>query len=373
MRPGPARLTSRELIDGLYQGFFGRPADEAGLAHQLRALESGEVDLAGLIHALRWSPESALDWLASPAAGRGAELWASRVASGGAGSGPAAAGAASAEAQIYFLHIMKTAGTSLVNAMAARSGPRLCLSQVFLDHVPFLPEPLLQGAALVAGHLGAGVIPWLAPDAKVVTVIREPVSRVLSHYSHLRRDPAVMSHTAELSLSDFVRLPRWRPLVENFQARHLVHDLGVAGAWVDFSPEEALAAMGPPFPDVDALPLQFLLDYSALPHSEPDLLAAALDRLESLDLVGVTDRLDDFYARLLIHWGQSPDGGLPRDNVGVAALRAEEVAEDLMAEILAANAVDTALYQRAQELARRGWKRPGAPGGSLPGGNQEER
>ncbi|HVA42786.1 MAG TPA: hypothetical protein VNF50_04830 [Acidimicrobiales bacterium] len=368
MRPGPARLTSRELIDGLYQGFFGRAADEAGLAHHLRALESGEVDLAGLIHALRWSPESALAWLASPAAGRGQALWASREAARLRG-GPAAAG----EEQIYFLHIMKTAGTSLVNAMAARSGPRLCLSQVFLDHIPFLPEPLLRGAALVAGHLGTGVIPILAPDAKVVTVIREPVSRVLSHYSHLCQDPAVLSHTAQLTLSDFIHLPRWRPLVENFQARHLVHDVGVARAWLDFSPPEALADMGPPFPEVDALPLQFLLDYSPLPHSEAELLQAALARLDSLDLVGVTDRLEDFYAQLVTHWGQTAEGGLPRDNVGVATLGAEEVAEDLRAEILAANAVDAALYQRAGELAGRGWRRPGTPGGSLPGGNQEER
>ncbi|MHB1447074.1 MAG: hypothetical protein ACYCTI_03170 [Acidimicrobiales bacterium] len=364
MRPGPARLTSRELIDGLYQGFFGRPADRAGLAHQLEALESGRVELAGLIHALRWSPESALAWVASPAVVRGEELWASRA---GAGAG------AGSEEQIYFLHIMKTAGTSLINAMAARSGPRLCVSQVFLDHIPFLPEPLLRGAALVAGHLGAGVVPLLAPDAKVVTVIREPLSRVLSHYSHLRRDPAVMSHAADLSLSDFIRLPRWRPLVENFQARHLVHDVAVAGAWVDFSPEEALAAMGPPFPEVDALPLQFLLDYSPLPHSEAELLEAASARLESLDLVGVTDGLDDFYARLLAHWGQTAEAGPARDNVGVDTLRAEDVAEDLRAEILAANAVDAALYRRARELAGRGWRRPRTPGGSFPAGNQEER
>jgi len=373
MKPGSARLTSRELIEGLYQGFLGRPADAAGFVHHLGTLESGQVEMADLMHGLRWSAESALAWLAGPAAVRGEELWASRLAAKRSPAAPFAGGAPpGAEEQIYFLHIMKTAGTSLVNAMTARSGPRLCLSQVFLDHIPFLPEPLLRGAALVAGHLGTGVIPLLAPNAKVVTVIREPVSRVLSHYSHLRRDPAVLSHTAQLTLSDFVRQPRWRPLVENFQARHLVHDVGVGRAWVEFSPPEALAAMGPPFPEVDALPLQFLLDYSALPRSEPELLAAASARLESLDLVGVTDRLDDFYARLLAHWGQTAEAGLARDNAGVGTLRAEEVPEDLRAEIRAANAVDGALYQRARELAGRGWRRPATPGGSFPAGNQEE-
>ncbi|MHB1924273.1 MAG: hypothetical protein ACYCSJ_06255 [Acidimicrobiales bacterium] len=304
--------------------------------------------------------------MASPAVTRGPELWASRSA-----AGPGSAGGG-AEEQIYFLHIMKTAGTSLVNAMAARSGSRLCLSQVFLDHIPFLPEPLLKGAALVAGHLGAGVIPSLAPDAKVVTVIREPVSRVLSHYAHILRDPAVVANTARLSLAEFVRSPRWRPLVENFQARHLVHDVGVSRAWVDFSPPEALAGLGPPFPDVDALPLQFLLDYSPLPMPEAELAAAATARLESLDLVGVTDRLDEFHAHLLTHWGQRAEGGLPRDNAGVGTVRAEEVPEDLRAEIVAANAIDTALYRQAQGLAGRGWKSRATTGSSFPAGNQEE-
>src|SRR5260370_1164961 len=76
--------------------------------------------------------------------------------------------------------------------------------------------------------------------------------------------PAPVDEAAGLTLEAFVSEPRWRPLVENFQARHLVHEVGVSRAWVDFSPEERLSAMGDPFPAADVLPLQFLLDYSPL-------------------------------------------------------------------------------------------------------------
>ena len=347
MSEAGARLPDVEIVAGLYRGLLGRAPDEAGLNHQLGALAEGRVGLRDLIHGLRWSTESGLGWLKSPAGQRGPAVWSSA-------SGRRARGG---EEPVYFLHIMKTAGTSLVNALGSVAGERLCLTQMFLDYLPFVPDPVLQGAALVAGHLGYGAVPLLAPGTRVVTVIREPVSRVLSHYSHLRRDPAVVDQTAELSLEDFVRSPRWRPLVENFQARHLVHDVDVAGAWETFSPARRLAELGPPFPAHDHLPLQFLLDYGPLALAADELAAVALARLDSLDLVGVTEDLRSFHAALLAHWGRpAQDSDLPRDNVGVAPLGRSEVAPDLLEEIQAANQVDLALYERALALAPRGWR-----------------
>jgi hypothetical protein len=343
------RLGDAEIVTGLYRGLLGRAPDEDGLAHQLAALGEGPLELRDLVHGMRWSTESGLRWLRGPAPRRGPAVAASARGRRDRGG----------EAPVYFLHIMKTAGTSLVNALGAVAAERLCLTQMFLDYMPFVPEPVLTGAGLVAGHLGYAVVPLLAPETRVVTVIREPVSRVLSHYSHLRRDPAVVDQTSELALEDFVHQPRWRSLVENFQARHLVHDVDVLGAWARYSPPERLAALGPPFPTHDHLPLQFLLDYGPMVDAGDQLAEAALARLETLDLVGVTERLDAFHAGLLDHWGlEAPAAALPRDNVGVATVRVKDVPADLLEEIRAANPVDLALYERAQELARRGWRTP---------------
>ena len=342
------RLGDGELVSGLYRGLLGREPDEEGLRHQLNALSEGHLELRDLVHGMRWSTESGLRWLRGPAGRRGPAVWSSAQSRPARGK----------EAPVYFLHIMKTAGTSLVNALGAVAGDRLCLTQMFLDYMPFVPEPVLEGAALVAGHLGYGVVPLLPARTRVVTVIREPVSRVLSHYSHLRQDPAVVDQTSGLALEDFVRSPRWRPLAENFQARHLVHDVDVLGAWRRFSPPARLAALGPPFPPQDHLPLQFLLDYGPLAIGPEELAAAALARLESLDLVGVTDGLSAFHTALLGHWGlPAPSGGLPRDNVGVATVKPDEVPASLLEEIRAANQVDQALYLRARELAEQGWRR----------------
>ena len=341
------RLGEPEIVSGLYRGLLGRAPDEEGLAHQLAALRDGGLALRDLVHGLRWSTESGLLWLRGPAPRRGPAVRASfrtRADRGG-------------EAPVYFLHIMKTAGTSLVNALGAVAGERLCLTQMFLDYLPFVPEPVLTGAALVAGHLGYAAVPLLARGTRVVTVIREPVSRVLSHYSHLRRDPAVVDQTSELALEEFVRSTRWRPLVENFQARHLVHDVDASGAWERFSPPERLAALGPPFPAHDHLPLQFLLDYGPMDVAGDRLAEAALARLEALDLVGVTEGLGAFHAALLEHWGlEAPAAELPRDNVGVATVRPDDVPADLLEEIRSANQVDQALYDRARQLAGRGWR-----------------
>jgi hypothetical protein len=347
LSPLRARLGDPEIVDGLYRALLGREPDEAGRRHQLASLQTDHAAVRDLVHGLRWSTESGLRWLRTDAGRRGEAV----------SSSTAGRRARGGEDPVYFLHIMKTAGTSLVNALCAQAGDRLCLTQMFLDYVAFVPGPVIEGAALVAGHLGYGVVPLLDPQTRVVTVIREPVSRVLSHYSHLRRDPAVVDQTSGLALEEFIRNPRWRPLMENFQARHLVHDVSPARAWIDFSPPDRLAALGPPFPAQDHLPLQFLLDYGPLTVAPDELEPLALERLESLDLVGVTEELDRFHAALLDHWGRpAPAGGLPRDNAGGAKVGAGEVPPDLMEEILAANQVDLALYRRARQLSERGWR-----------------
>jgi hypothetical protein len=352
---GQARVAPVDVVRGLYQGLLGRDPDEEGLADQVQALGTGRDggDLRSLVHAIRSSPEAAQRWLRSEVQGRGEALWASARA---AGASPAAG---AAERQVYVLHIMKTAGTALLNGLQAVAGDRLCLTQVFLDNVPFLPRVVLERAALVAGHLGYEVVGRLAPDVYTATVIREPVARVLSHYAHVCRDPARSHEAAGLTLEQFLFEPRWRPLAENFQARHLVHSAGLDGAWRDFSPADRLAALGPPFPAADPLPLQFVLDYGPLDLPGTELEKVALERLATIDLVGVTEELQGFFSALAGRWGVISPPPLGRENVGVGTLSRPDVPSRLVAAIEEANQVDRALYEAARERS------PGSPSGKI--------
>jgi hypothetical protein len=333
----PARVRPQEIVTGVYRALLSRAPEAAGLQHQLEALGAGSAELGDVIHHIRISQE-ATEQAQRAASGReiGRRLWDSSAEHRG-------------ERQIYVLHTMKTGGTALLNGLQRIAGSRLCLTQIFLDHVPFLPSRLLAGAALVAGHLGFDVIDRLSPDVLSCTVVREPVSRVLSHYAHVRRDPALVHLTAELSLEDFIFDPRWRPLTENFQARHLVHTAELSRAWVEFSPPERLRSMGEPFPTDDALPLQFLLDYSPLPLRGKDLEDTALARLDQIELVGINEDVTRLFRALAGLWGVSDAPPLTRDNVGTGTLESTAVPPELHDAITEANRVDQAVYERAVE------------------------
>mgnify|MGYP003573496753 FL=1 len=111
---------------------------------------------------------------------------------------------------IIFLHIPKTAGTSL---------RRIVEQQVPADRLlslypPFAPsdgervrERLMSGTRYLFGHLNYGVHKIVAVDARYITLLREPVSRVVSYYRHQRTQPDAQYYgliKKGLSLKQFV-------------------------------------------------------------------------------------------------------------------------------------------------------------------------
>ena len=132
---------------------------------------------------------------------------------------------------LLFVHIPKTAGTSL--RMAAEEklgervlrdyGPNASETSDFIRERRYAEPPIgearlgqdleASGCRILAGHVRyadyAGVF---APD-RVVTFVREPIARVVSEYHHHRRNRGL-----EMSLLEFAR----RPTNRNRQARMLV-------------------------------------------------------------------------------------------------------------------------------------------------------
>jgi hypothetical protein len=250
------------------------------------------------------------------------------------------------------LHIMKTGGTSLVDGLRSLVSPRPCLTEILLDDLVSVPDYVLEHVPLVAGHFGYEGRKVLPSRFATCVVLRDPVERTLSHYAHLRRDPEVMAHYPDLSLEEFLRSPRWRTLFNNYQARQLVHEVRLDRAWVDFSPEDEFRRLGPPFPPEHHLPLQSLFDCAPLRHEPEELLARALERLDTIEFVGVTEHLDGLFASVARSWGIDDPPPLPTLQVGHGRPAAGDVPRRLIEIIREDTAVDSAVYDRARALQR---------------------
>jgi len=252
------------------------------------------------------------------------------------------------EPPLYVLHIMKTGGTSLVDGLRPGLAPPVPDGDLS-GRLVSVPRYVLENVPLVTGHLGYEARKLLPPRFVTCVVLRDPVERTLSHYAHLQRNPEVIAECPDFSLEQFVRSPRWRSLCDNYQARQLVHEVRLERAWVDFSPEEEFRSLGPPFPPEHSLPLQSLFDCSPLSVPADELLDRACERLDTIEFVSVTDRLDELFARVARSWGVDNPPPLPRLQVGPGRPHAEDVPGRLLDAIREATAVDSALYERARE------------------------
>ena len=112
---------------------------------------------------------------------------------------------------LLFIHIPKTAGTSLRNAL--RSERKLSRQLMTYPDAPgfpgellfYLTESQLDNLELVYGHFGFRLHHFIPRACEYATVLREPMERALSHLLHQRRtaenDHPVMEMAPEIFLS----------------------------------------------------------------------------------------------------------------------------------------------------------------------------
>lgn len=143
-----------------------------------------------------------------------------------------------------FMHIQKTAGTALMQVMAAHYG-----EGNYISHDDYLTKSPADIARLpfVAGHFGHAYAAPLLPGRYGFVFLRDPVERLLSFYSFC------LTHYSSQN-EDFFRLARSVPFdrflemaadspndfsqVWNNQTWMLAHGWGVAGCFDDFSEED---------------------------------------------------------------------------------------------------------------------------------------
>ncbi|BCS31454.1 hypothetical protein TBR22_A06550 [Luteitalea sp. TBR-22] len=220
---------------------------------------------------------------------------------------------------VLFMHIPKAAGTTFAEFIHAHCGDTsLGADELLRDGVLFLPYGFRKPEDLVVpsyarsllarpdlravcGHFWFGLHEHVSRPSTYVTVIRDPVDRVVSLYNFLRID-------GEMSLDAFAASPAYRE-VDNDQVRRLA---GVEPRYGECTEQ---------------------------------MLDAACAHLEQhFSVVGVTERLEETMAvaRRTFDWGG--DYTPPRRNVTTAEAPAVVVSEAQRDVIRRRNALDVRLH-----------------------------
>ncbi len=122
---------------------------------------------------------------------------------------------AAEDGALLFLHIPKAGGTTLHSVIERQFAPEVTFSingmtpaQSIKEFIN-LPESERAQIRLVKGHMPYGLHRYLSVAASYLTMLRDPVDRIISHYYFVLNSPGHYLHTEvtsrKMSLPDFVR------------------------------------------------------------------------------------------------------------------------------------------------------------------------
>ena len=224
---------------------------------------------------------------------------------------------------ILYLHIPKAAGTTLSRMLERRVGRSLVYvvrdTRTGLQEVAALPDAKREELQLIRGHFAYGVHAALQRPFEYITMLREPVDRVVSHYYYVLRNPAHYLHARVTS--EKMSLKKY----------------ALGGLTREMDNGQVRAIAGPYYRDPRG-------------QCSRDLLELAKDNLRNrFAVVGLAERFDETVLLLGERYGWE-DMAYTRQNVTSDRVRLNELPEETIEAIRKANALDVELYAFAAEL-----------------------
>ena len=230
------------------------------------------------------------------------------------------------EKQLCFIHIPKTAGSTLTYLMRRVYGHHDVYPHNFMEPMVTLTQEQRDSFHYIGAHMRPNVRDYLSNDPAFITFLRDPVQRVISHYRHaklLESSPYGPVVKQDMTLEAFLHDEAHRFRVDNHQTVYLGVDLLLENQPSDYNP----------FPIVtDAI------------------FEKAKQNLDRFLLVGLQDRFEESLNLLcrLLGWPSYRQNN--KINVTPGRIEDELIPTELIEEIRQRNTYDMALYEHGKAL-----------------------
>ena len=231
--------------------------------------------------------------------------------------------------RLVFLHIVKTAGTSLVEYLRSR----LPVGSV-LSHGDFLQYPgqsldpdSMSAFRMISGHFGYSHIKEYLSDSYSVTFLRDPLARVLSLYKYclhtdMQKRFAVARIAGRLSVDDFMTCtrPEVAEMLDNQQTWQLADNYWTV--------------------DRQRRPLR----------NDDQVLQLASAHLQEFSLVGFTDTFAEDFRRVVLTMQLPEPRHVPRQLRTEDPIIPEQLQDSTLATLKDRMALDYQLLEYARSL-----------------------
>jgi Sulfotransferase family len=230
--------------------------------------------------------------------------------------------------RIFFIHVMKTAGGSLLQQIIANYRedeiyPRpandvdILGANYEIGYLLSLPAERRNRIRIFTGHFPYATVEMLGIEVATITILRDPVARTISYLRHCKKRH---SQHRQLRLEEIYEDPMFFPFfIHNHQAKQF-----------------ALTAADNPQSYMDVLEV------------DESRLKLAKANLEKVDVIGLQESYDELLVELALRfgWNRAP---VEDRNVG----RRGKVSRSFKARIAEDNAMDMEFYEHAVQLVER--------------------
>ena len=246
--------------------------------------------------------------------------------------------------RLYFAHVPKTAGTTLIPLLDARFDEAdICPAQLWRELVR-LPLDELPRYRLFRGHFGGhGLDPFLPEPPAKITFLRRPLALSRSTYLHVLREPNTRIHDLvmrrQMTLADFAQHPKTRRKISDKLVRNLSFDL-------QHDPDAGPILLS----DESLQAVDRWVRRHEVPLDDDQRLERALTTLRGCAAFGLTERFDESMALLSFTFGWPAVGAVQKLRVATDRPPEDELDEALVQRIHALNPLDTVLYAEGERL-----------------------